>query len=239
MGLHEGRTVTLEVTRFTNRALLRDWRAAEQHAERTTLLTAARSWHVTFEGHPRYTDLGQRPDTAFHTLEVHGLEHFYEPFMGWWMIHVPTLKQCVRVLHDEGVVDARVVDLDDPGAPSQLLTSASGSWTYGGPDTALDELDRYLADERKHLAKISGAGSDERHLFVWTDAATPAAFGRALTPDYRWAAEPERKMLPSRPPACSELLEHLWVVNEGQRRGWHWELSHGWHWVEEPQSADS
>lgn len=218
-GTHDGRRVILEVTRFTRHELIRDWLAAADHHDSVRLLPTANCWVATFDGYPRYTDLEARLGPALRDLETHGIFGYYAPDMYWWMVHVPTLADALARLSGDRVIDVRVFDAK-PGTEPQLFVSSSGGWSYGGPDAALETVERYLVDEKKHLAKTIAEPADERHLFLWSDAATPESLTKAFTE--WWPTQPGRS------PSLPEELDHLWVVHEPSLRGWHWSESAGW-----------
>lgn len=209
--------VILEVTRLSESHVRKDWDAARAHLEAPTPILTARSWWVTFEGHPRYSGIADRLAPALRALERHHLSDYYGPAMDWWLRHVPTLAEVLHVLSAERVIAARTIELKDLEAPSELFISPSGSWVFGGVDTALEQLEDYLKRERRHVAKTVAEPAQERHLFLWADATTPPEFANALTDD-RFCND-----LPSRPPDIPTELHHLWVVHTETLRGWHWQ----------------
>lgn len=216
------RTV-LEVTRCTRPMLKRDELAAAAHAERTLPIWTSRSWWVTFDGHPVYNGLPERLSEPLRRLETHGVSEFDTASHAWWMRRAPTLSPSVQALEDEHVLYARTLDMKDPHAPPQLFVSATGGFTYGGPDSALEVLESYLLSEQLHLNKTALEPADERHLFVWTDLATEEGLARALRTT--WPA------LPTRAPALDPAPDHLWLVDEATGLGWHHGPS-GWEAIE-------
>ena len=221
VGSRDSLRVVLEVTRFTSSGTQGDWNAAAKFDEPQQIATH-KSWWVTFDGYPRYTNLGKRMGPALRDLEFHGLTHYYRPDMEWWLIQVRSLRDVVGLLNSEKVMQARVFLTKDPSAAPRLFISPTGSWTYGGSDEAIAVLETYLKDEHKHLAKTAAEPADERHLFIWSDSATPNEYARAFAEEEHWRA------LPSKPPYLPHGIAHLWLVHEPIGRGWHWALANGW-----------
>jgi hypothetical protein len=213
--------VVLEVTRFTQPQLLRDWDAAAREEEARPLRTGM-SWLVTFQGYPHYSQLETRIDPALRDLETHGLYRFYRPDMEWWLHHVPTLAEALAILTEEHVVDARALDPSPEDAGSKLYVSPSGSWSFGGADSALAVLEAYLTQEERHLLKLLAEPASRTHLLVWCDDATPKELARALEDD-RWVGQ-----LPTRGPDLPQGVTDLWILHETTGHGWHWSVADGW-----------
>lgn len=131
--------------------------------------------------------------------------------MAWWAQDVPTLRDAVAALAAERVSQAQA---EVPGEqPSRLFSSSSGGWEYGGPDNALELLERYVQADGKHLKKLSASEATEKHLWEWTDSATTGNFRRLYQDD----------RLPTRPPVLPAELTHLWVADEGYGVGIRWD----------------
>lgn len=218
-------SIILEVTRFTDRTLLRDWDAAVKFDDAPEIPTRS-SWWLTFEGHPYYAELEKRLGPALQELEFHGLSYYYRPDMAWWMSQVPSLRESIAALNQEQVTAARVLETKVPPPPSYLFVSSSGAWSYGGANEALAVLETYLTDEEKHLTKTSVEPADVRHLFVWSDTATTNEYSRALSEDRYWP------ILPTRAPNIPHAIDHLWLVYEPTGLGWHWTALTGWQTIQ-------
>ena len=130
------------------------------------------SWWVTFDGYPRYDGIAARLYPLVHALEIHGLRE-WDASMNWWMEQNPTLGEPVRGLRREGAVHAQTIQ--EKELPTKLFISSSGSWSYSGPDSALEILERFIAADTVHQAKMAGSDAPERHLWLWTDYATSEA----------------------------------------------------------------
>jgi hypothetical protein len=138
--------------------------------------------------------------------------------MHWWMANSPTLRETAKGLEDERVVHAQTIVAKAP--PTKLFVSTSGSWSYGGPDSALEVLEAFVAADAGHTAKLGAAGVPERHLWLWTDYGTVGALRAAF----------EEHRLPARPPQLPAQVTDLWCVDEVHRRGWRWDGT-TWSWV--------
>lgn len=208
----------LEVTRFTSPRLRQDY-AKAGNSDHVRPLGTGYDWLVTFDGYPRYDNIEQRLFRPLQALEAHGLREWHRDEMTWWMSNVPTLTDTTAALTAENVRVARssVRSAD----VSKLMIMSSSGWTYGGPDTALPLLEDFIRLDAKHAAKLAvEVDADERHLWVWTDAATEMAFRRALSND--------EDRLPSSAPSMPAGVTHLWCVDDFYLRGWTWSAGYGW-----------
>ena len=218
-------SVALEVTRFTERRVRRDMSEAARNDHMLDLGTSY-DWRVTFDGFPKYNNLVVRLYAPLLRLENHELER-YSRSQDWWMRHVPTLKEATSCLLAQGVLHARATVPDK--WPSRLFISPSQGWVYGGPDAALELLESAIGRDTNHIQKLGVTEAIERHLWYWTDMATPDDFRRALAIDGG---------LPSRAPKLPAEVTHLWCVDISYSRGWRWAPSSGWAWMTAPSSVD-
>ena len=245
--LSPGGTIALEVTRVTDedvRKGLRAWSESDKRQASGPPLEAC--WLVfTAETTPGLKTYRQRVQPLIAELEAAGLDSFTDQRAGLSVLEGREHAELFRKLLRMNVEHASRHPRDtDPEHVHRVVVSVGGGGSASGSDESVVLLSDVLALKDDNAKKLSASGAEQRHMFVWIDAATPFAIERALSHEAPlWNADGDSGFgLPSMAPQLDAAITQLWIAHERSGRGWLWD-GQNWRALEDlgsdPQGGDA
>ena len=224
----EGASV-LEVTSHW----MRDYFEASLEENRNDLFFTtpllSHNWMIAFNGYPTVKHVKEHLMMQFRELESHHIFTFDWTFNEWWMKNVPTLEKALQVLGEFKVISANVVsrdiylDLDQNERLVWLMPSMS--YSYGGPNGALEVIELIVKANLRDQQKLGENPALNKHYWIWINEHTHPSILEAFKGE-------AYKQLPERSPQLPASVSHFWVVQQDTNTGWHFHPERGWEIVE-------
>jgi hypothetical protein len=214
---------SLEVSRFTEQIQKGLWKGYLQGQEMLHFPLLRSHWLLSARGIPKTKDVEKYIFPALHTLERYFLESYWPSLQSWWFEHERELRAVAEAFEIVGIESAQSraqMFYQDDNLMFNIGIMYGNNWMYGGPDSALEILEEYIARTEDNLEKLAQTGSDERHLWLWLDEHSLRGVSNAF--------KDEDIALPSRKPNLPPAVTHLWIVNEVNGLGWRFEPESGW-----------
>lgn len=218
-----GLTVACEVTTVTDGALKSTYASAGSLSRDFSELKG--SWLVSIETDSvRFKRIWRDIVPLLRRLEDRKLPEGVDAMLAGYVLPQDDLVDEIAGLQKIGVTAVSL--LPETEGVARLHLALSGGFVAAGSDSALGLLESELDAKPDNFRKLSEAGVDETHLFVWLDNQTDGAVARPLM------SAPDPQMghfgLPSRAPNLAFEVDHLWVVHLGTGYGWWWARNLDW-----------
>jgi hypothetical protein len=215
----------LEVSRFTNhsqKTLSAGYRSQDSLIYIPIL---GLHWLVTTDGVVRQDKLKTEIPIALHTLERMGLSAYNE-LQYWWFDQVRELRQVLEIFRSNSINYAQAANhmfSEREDGPRNVAILPGQNYSYYGPDTSLEIIEDFILSNLDNRQKLQASLKAHRHLWLWLDGNSNKSVLEAFRED--------ETRLPARPPKLPEEITHLWVVNEENMSGWHYDPSEGWRFL--------
>ena len=214
---------SLEVSRFTEQIQKGLWEGYSEGDEMLHSPLLRGHWLLNARGVPKTKDVEKFIIPALHTLERYFLDSYWPSFQSWWFENDRELKLVAEAFEVVGIESAQSraqMFYQDDNLMFNIGITYGNNWMYGGPDSALEILEKYIGRTEDNLRKLAQTGSDERHLWLWLDMHSLRGVLDAF--------KNEGVTLPGRKPNLPPAVTHLWIVNEVNGNGWRYEPKNGW-----------
>ncbi len=190
--------------------------------------TLSSNWLLLFDCYPKKKHVESEVLPHLQKLEIHHIFELNDSSHRWWMKDVSSLTATLQIFDKFELVSAKTASSDmfrdlDPDKRF-VCVMPSLSYSYSGPNGAIEHLEEKLFHNSRDIEKLSAGTSIRRHYFVWINSFTHPSVKEAFLGE-------NVKNLPSRIPQIDPILTDLWVVEEERKLGWHFNNSAGWRFV--------
>ncbi len=203
----------LEVTTHTEKSLREYDQKFSQESLIFESMALKSNWYISIPNPPNIKNLNEKLIDTLILMEEFEIGDYWYSSDLWALKKDPALIDLVQSLMKLKVESARAISdpiLKDQDANTRVaVCPRSGGYVYGGPNSSLELIEKYVSNNMKDLKKLSRF-SGENHYWIWLDSFTVQEIRNAFGSD----------LLPDRIPDLPECIQVLWVADAVSGRIW-------------------